>query len=43
MAVQAINGRCPKCGYRLAWMLVREKMSVERTAFQSSWSRVAVK
>jgi hypothetical protein len=21
--VQAINGRCLKCGYRLAWVLVR--------------------
>jgi hypothetical protein len=23
--VQAINGRCLKCGYRLAWVLVRGK------------------
>jgi C4-type Zn-finger protein len=23
--VQAINGRCLKCGYRLAWVLVRSK------------------
>ena len=23
MPVQAINGRCLKCGYRLAWVLVR--------------------
>jgi hypothetical protein len=26
MPVQAINGRCLKCGYRLAWVLVRWKM-----------------
>ena len=25
MPVQAINGRCLKCGYRLAWVLVRSK------------------
>ena len=25
MPVQAINGRCLKCGYRLAWVLVRGK------------------
>jgi hypothetical protein len=25
MSVQAINGRCLKCGYRLAWVLVRGK------------------
>ena len=25
MHVQAINGRCLKCGYRLAWVLVRSK------------------
>jgi hypothetical protein len=29
MPVQAINGWCLKCGYRLAWILVRGKMSVE--------------
>jgi len=28
-AVQAINGRCLKCGYRLAWVLVRGKTSAE--------------
>jgi hypothetical protein len=27
MPVQAINGRCLKCGYRLAWVLVRGKTS----------------
>ena len=27
--VQAINGRCLKCGYRLAWVLVRGKTSAE--------------
>jgi hypothetical protein len=27
MAVQAINGRCLKCSYRLAWVLVRGKTS----------------
>jgi hypothetical protein len=26
---QAINGRCLKCGYRLAWVLVRGKTSAE--------------
>src|SRR5262249_54365245 len=25
MPVQAIDGRCGKCGYRLAWVLVGEK------------------
>jgi hypothetical protein len=29
MPVQAINGRCLKCGYRLAWVLVRGKTSAE--------------
>ena len=29
MHVQAINGRCLKCGYRLAWVLVRGKTSAE--------------
>ena len=27
MPVQAINGRCLKCGYRLAWVLVLGKRS----------------
>ena len=27
MSVQAINGRCLKCGYRLAWVLIRGKTS----------------
>jgi len=27
--VQAINGRCLKCGYRLAWVVVRGKTSAE--------------
>jgi hypothetical protein len=30
--VQAINGRCLKCGYRLAWVLVRGKTSAELRA-----------
>jgi hypothetical protein len=29
MPVQAINGLCLKCGYRLAWVLVRGKTSSE--------------
>ena len=28
MPVQAINGRCVKCGYRLAWVLVRGKTTL---------------
>jgi hypothetical protein len=23
--VQAINGKCAQCGYRLAWIVIREK------------------
>src|SRR5437016_11526332 len=29
MPIQAINGRCLKCGYRLAWVLVRGKTLAE--------------
>ena len=38
MPVQAINGWCLKCGYRLAWVLVRGKTSVgtKRKPFQPS-------
>src|SRR5678816_2811971 len=25
VSVQAINGRCVKCGYRLAWIVVQKK------------------
>ena len=25
IGVQAVNGRCQKCGYRLAWVVVRGK------------------
>jgi hypothetical protein len=36
--LQAINGRCLKCGYRLAWLMIRGKRS---TQFQkgSLWLR----
>ena len=27
--LQAINGRCLKCGYRLAWVLIRGQVSAE--------------
>jgi hypothetical protein len=29
LPVQAINGQCLKCGYRLAWVLVRGKASTQ--------------
>jgi hypothetical protein len=32
MPVQAINGRCLRCGYRLAWVLVRGKNVGELTS-----------
>jgi hypothetical protein len=28
MSVQAINGRCLKCGYRLAWVLVGSRKTL---------------
>jgi C4-type Zn-finger protein len=31
MPVQAINGRCLKCGYRLAWVLVLGKRFTRRS------------
>jgi hypothetical protein len=31
--VQAINGHCFKCGYRLAWILIAGKRSAEHKAF----------
>jgi hypothetical protein len=30
MPVQAINGRCLKCGYRLAWVVFRGKTTLSR-------------
>ena len=38
LPVQPINGRCLKCGYRLAWVLVRGKngSGTKPTTFQSS-------
>jgi C4-type Zn-finger protein len=35
MPVQAINGRCLKCGYRLAWALARGKTSEQLTLRRS--------
>ena len=35
--VQAINGRCLKCGYRLAWLTSEQDANVTKpTTFQSS-------
>ncbi len=34
---QAINGRCLKCGYRLAWVLVRGNTSVESRDVPERW------
>jgi len=35
MSVQAINGRCLKYGYRLAWVLVRGKRRLSARRFNA--------
>jgi hypothetical protein len=38
VAVQAIHGRCLKCGCRLAWVLVRGRTSAELTGSDPVWA-----
>jgi hypothetical protein len=41
MPMQAINGRCLKCGYRLAWVLVRGKTTLlSQRRFSPSLSKL---
>jgi hypothetical protein len=42
VVVRAINGRCVKCGYRLAWILISGKRAALRIIPQS-FSSAAVK
>jgi hypothetical protein len=39
--LQAVNGRCLRCGYRMAWAVIRAKKKRTRAPWLVQWPRVA--